>query len=205
MRRVLRRRRSNRRRNDNGGVSVADENRVGDRLPPFEQGAAFLSAKILVRQIAVATFIVAAATIVALLLRPRVAATNLAMVYLLGVVATALCCTRYISVAASFASVAAFDFFCVPPYLTLLVSHYEYLITFAGMLVVALVVSTQTARIRTQASAAMGREARTQTLYRLAGKLAGETHVFEMARAASMLAEEVFPCKAVVFFPEEGK
>ena len=31
-------------------------------------------------------------------------------------------------------SVAAFDFFCIPPYLTFAVSDYEYLVTFAVML-----------------------------------------------------------------------
>ena len=77
---------------------------------------------------------------------------NLAMVYLLGVVAVARRCSQGASVAASFLSVAAFDFVCVPPYLTFPVSEYEYLITFAAMLVVALVISTQTARIRAQAA-----------------------------------------------------
>jgi len=73
------------------------------------------------------------------------------MVYLLGVVAVATRCNRRASVMASFLSVAAFDFFCVPPYLTFQVSESEYLITFAAMLVVALVISAQTSRIRAQA------------------------------------------------------
>ena len=88
------------------------------------------------------------ATVAAVSLRPYVTATNLVMVYLLGVVAVAVRCRRQASVVASFLSVAAFDYFCVPPYLTLRVSDYEYLLTFGGMLVVALVISTQTARIR---------------------------------------------------------
>ena len=118
----------------------------------------------LAAQAAVAAGILALATACALALRPHVAATNLAMLYLLGVVATAMRCGRRVSVAASFLNVAAFDFFCVPPYLTFRVSHYEYLFTFAGMLVVALVISAQTARIRLQAEAAVEREARTAPL-----------------------------------------
>jgi two-component system, OmpR family, sensor histidine kinase KdpD len=156
-------------------------------------------------QIGISSVIVAIATLAAVALRPHVAATNLAMLYLPGVVAIALRCSRQISVIASFVSVAAFDFFCVPPYLTFRVSDYEYLITFAGMLVVAFVISAQTSRIRTQASSALGREARTQTLYRLAEKLAGQSHVFDVARAAADFAEEVFPSKAVIFFPGDGK
>src|SRR2546421_416503 len=82
-------------------------------------------------------------------------------------VAIAARCSQPIAVAASFLSVAVFDFFCVPPYLTLRVSDYEYVMTFAGMLAVALVISAQTVRIRVQAADATGREARTETLYRL--------------------------------------
>src|SRR5207302_7975660 len=102
-------------------------------------------------------------------------------------------------------SVAAFDFFCVPPYLTFRVADYEYLITFAGMLVVALVISTQTARIRMQAANAVEREARTETLYRLSRSLAGQTRVFEVARIAAECAEEVFQTPVVIFLPDAGK
>ena len=51
--------------------------------------------------------------------------------------AIAMRCGPKICVAASFLSVAAFDFFCVPPYYTMRVADYEYLITFAGMLAVS--------------------------------------------------------------------
>src|SRR5579884_2711616 len=117
----------------------------------------------------------------AVALRGYLAPTNLAMVYLLGVVAVAVRCTRGIAVLASILSVAAFDFFCVPPYLTFVVADYEYLVTFAGMLVVALVISAQTSRIRANILAALEREARTEALYRLSTNLAGQTRVFEAA------------------------
>ena len=47
-------------------------------------------------------------------------------------------------------SVAAFDFFFVPPHLTFAVSDTQYLVTFAVMLVVGLLVSTLAARVREQ-------------------------------------------------------
>ena len=112
------------------------------------------------RELGVAVVIVGLATLIALALRPHLAATNLAMVYLLGVVVVATRCNRRASVMASFLSVAAFDFFCVPPYYTFQVAESEYLITFAAMLVVALVISAQTARIRAQAIRWLGRKAR---------------------------------------------
>jgi two-component system sensor histidine kinase KdpD len=157
------------------------------------------------REFALAAAIVALSTLAALVLRPYLVPTNLAVVYLLGVVAVAMRCSRPVAVVTSFLSVAAFDFFCVPPYLTFLVSDYEYLITFAGMLVVALVISTQTSRIRMQAANAVEREARTETLYRLSRSLAGQTRVFDVARTAAECAEEVFQTPVVIFLPDDGK
>ncbi len=152
-------------------------------------------------QIGVALGIAAAATLVALVLRPFLAATNLAMIYLLGVVATALRCSRGVSIGASFLNVAAFDFFCVPPYLTMRVSHPDYVFTFLGMLVVALVISAQTARIRGNAKAALEREARTQMVYEISRRLAREERVVDVARAAAEFAEETLPAQITIFLP----
>jgi two-component system sensor histidine kinase KdpD len=157
------------------------------------------------REYALAVAIVGIATLAALLLRPYLAATNLAMVYLLGVVAVATRCNRSASVMASFLSVVAFDFFCVPPYFTFQVSEYEYLITFAGMLAVALVISAQTSRIRAQAASAVDRESRTKALYRLSRRLAAQTRVFDAALAATEVAEQVFGSHVTIFLPEDGR
>ena len=86
-----------------------------------------------------ATAVVALATGAAWLTLPFFELANLVMVYLLGIVVVA---TRYgqgPSLVASILSVAALDFFFVPPYLTFAVSDTQYLITFGVMLVVALV------------------------------------------------------------------
>ncbi len=154
---------------------------------------------------AIAGIVVALSTIIALILRPFLAPTNLVMVYLLGIVAVAMRCRQRPAVLASVLSVAAFDFFCVPPYYTFAVSDYEYVVTFAVMLVVALVISTLTVRIRMQAAHAVEREARTEALYRLSSRLAAETRVFEAARAAAALAGEVFGARVVIFLPEDGQ
>jgi len=148
---------------------------------------------------------IAVSTLAALALRGHLTATNLAVFYLLGVVAIASRCSRHVAVISSFVSVAAFDFFCVPPYFTFVVADYEYIVTFGGMLVVALVISTQTARIREQAAQAAEREARAEALYRLSRSLSAEPRVFEAARAAAELAEDFFGVRVVIFLPDEGK
>src|SRR5215813_12804579 len=68
--------------------------------------------------------------------------TNIAMIYLLAVVIIALRLSRGPAIATSVLSVAAFDFFFVPPQLKFAVADVQYLVTFAIMLIVALVIST---------------------------------------------------------------
>ena len=72
---------------------------------------------------------------------------------------------------ASVLSVLAFDFFFVPPYLTFAVSDTQYLVTFAVMLVVGLVISNLAAALRTQARIAGYRETRTAALYAMSREL----------------------------------
>src|SRR5436305_1017673 len=90
----------------------------------------------------------AACTLAGMLMSPLFELVNIAMVYLLGVVVVALRCSRGPAVAASLLSVAAFDFFFVPPQFAFAVNDAQYLFTFAIMLVVALVISTLTSIVR---------------------------------------------------------
>lgn len=158
------------------------------------------------REAAGAAAIVALVTAIALPLRTVLNPVNLVMFYLLGVVAVALRSSRRTALLASVVSVAAFDFFCVPPYLTFAVSDYEYLLTFAVMLTVAIVIASLTIRVRLQAVHAAEREARTQALYRLTRELSGESRWMEAGKTASSIAQDVFGTKVILFFPEqEGK
>lgn len=91
---------------------------------------------------------VAACTLAGMAMSPLFALVNIAMVYLLAVVVIALRFSRGPAVAASVLGVAAFDFFFVPPQLSLDVSDAQYLVTFSIMLVVALVISTLTEIVR---------------------------------------------------------
>ena len=175
----------------------------GEPGPPLPVGPARKTGSVSWREYAWAGAIVGVCTAVSLLFRATLAPTNLAMVYLLGVVAVARRYGRTVSFLASFASVAAFDVVCVPPYMTFAVADYEYLVTFTVMLTVALVISSMTIQIREQAARAVQREARTQALYRLSKELAGETRVFEVARAATAITREVLQSSVVIFLPDE--
>jgi two-component system sensor histidine kinase KdpD len=108
---------------------------------------------------------VALATGISALLAPLLERTNLAMVYLLAIVVVAARLGRAPAVLAAVLSVAAFDFFFVPPRFTFAVTDTEYLVTFAVMLVVGVVIGTLAARLREQGEAARRREWRTAFLY----------------------------------------
>jgi len=126
---------------------------------------------------------------------------NLVMVYLLGVAFVASRYGRGPSVLAALLSVAAFDFFFVPPHLTLAVADTQYVVTFGVMLLVSVVISTLSVRVRAQADAARQRERRTQVLYALSRDLAAARTVEEVARAVSRHVEDVSGGPASVLVP----
>lgn len=156
------------------------------------------------RAYAQAVAVVGICTLASVALRSALDPVNLVMFYLLGVVAVAMRSHRRVALFASILSVAAFDVFCIPPYFTFAVSDYEYLLTFAVMLTVAIIVSTLTVRIRLQAAHAADRESRTQALYRLTKELAGKTKWLDAARTATAITREEFGVKIELLFPDEA-
>jgi two-component system sensor histidine kinase KdpD len=101
-----------------------------------------------------------------------VSPTNLVMLYLAGVVAAAVFLGRGPAVLAAGLSVLAFDYFFVQPRFSFSVADTEYLLTFTGLFVVGLVISSLAARSREQAEAARRREAQAVVLYELSRDLA---------------------------------
>ena len=145
---------------------------------------------------------VAISTAIAWAMFPYFAVSNLIMVYLLGVIVVATRYGRGGSLLATLLSVAAFDFFFVPPYFTFAVSDTQYLVTFAVMLVVALVISSLAVRIRAQAESAREREQRMAALYAMSRELAGTRGVRELQNVAVRHIAEVFRTQVVVLLPQ---
>jgi two-component system sensor histidine kinase KdpD len=150
-----------------------------------------------------AVTVVAFCTAVAWAMFPHVGLSNLIMVYLLGVVAVATRTGRGPTVLASVLSVAVFDFFFVPPYLSFAVSDAEHLITFSVMLIVALVISALTVRIRAQADAARQRERRIAALYAMSRELASTRGVTSLLETALRHIGEVFAGQMAMLLPDE--
>jgi two-component system sensor histidine kinase KdpD len=149
-----------------------------------------------------AAAVVALCTGISALMAPVFAPANVVMVYLLGIVATAAWLGRWPSALASFLSVAAFDYFFVPPFYTFAVSDTQYLVTFAGLLTTGLVVSSLTVRLRRQAEAAREREARTAALYAMSRDLALAASPGDVLRAAARHLSAVFLSQVLLLLPD---
>jgi two-component system, OmpR family, sensor histidine kinase KdpD len=148
--------------------------------------------------------VVAVCTGLAWMMSYRFELSNLIMAYLLGVVVVATRSGRGPTILASVLSVAAFDFFFVPPYYTFAVSDTQYFVTFGVMLVVALVISGLAVRIRTQAEAAREREQRIAALYAMSRELASTRGVRDLLQVAGRHITEVFRTRVVVLLPVPG-
>ena len=131
---------------------------------------------------------------------------NLIMGYLLVVMIISARFGRGPGIVASFLSVAAFDFFFVPPRYTFAVSDLRYVLTFGVMLSVAVVISTLTDRVRRQAESSRSRERRTAALLALSRELAATRELQGLLEAAVRQMSEVFDSQVVIFMQDaEGK
>lgn len=131
---------------------------------------------------------------------------NLVMLYLLGVVVIALFYGRWPSVLAAFINVASFDLFFIAPRGTLAVSDVQYLLTFAVMLTVGLVIGHLTAGVRYQARVARYREQRTRHLYEMSKALAVGRSEKDIAATSEQFIASTFQARSQVLLPnKDGK
>ena len=105
-------------------------------------------------QFASMLLIVIASTLLNAALDPWLTPTDAAMVYLLGVMITAVYYERAVSVGAALLSFLAFSFFFVPPTLTFHFESTQYLITGLVLLIVGLVTSALASRVRRESRSA---------------------------------------------------
>jgi two-component system sensor histidine kinase KdpD len=148
---------------------------------------------------------VAVCTLAGLAVFQRLDLANIAMLYLVGVVFSALKLGRGPAVVAAVTGVAAFDFFFVAPEFTFAVSDVQYLVTFGVMLAVGLLLADLTTRLRGLADAARDRERRTALLYAMTRELASARDLREAASAGARHAHDAFGCDAAVLVPGTGE
>jgi two-component system, OmpR family, sensor histidine kinase KdpD len=129
---------------------------------------------------------------------------DIAMLFLLGVTIAALTTSRPAAVLAAALAVLSYDFFFVDPEYALGVADVRYLLTFAMMFGVSLVIGTLTLRLREQRQAAVGREKRTSALYALSRELGTALDEEGVAAVCVKAVAEAFDAE-VVFLRARGR
>ena len=124
------------------------------------------------RRLVTALVAVDLATAGGLLIFRRLDLADVAMLYILCITVVATRYGHWAALLASVLSVAALDYFFIPPRFTFVVQDIRHIGTFAVMLGVGWVVANLAERIRAQTRLALERERHTGALYRLGAALA---------------------------------
>ena len=128
---------------------------------------------------------------------------NIAMIFLLGVAFTATWLGRGPAITASIVGVLVFDFCFIEPRFSFAVGDAQYLLTFVVMLVIGLLISTQTARVQKQLKLSRQQERRTAALFRLTRQLSEQMGSEFLTQSAGRQLSEMFPGEVVIFLRKE--
>ena len=142
--------------------------------------------------------LIAVSTGIALLGRNVIHLPDVVMLYLLAIMIASFRFGRGPAIGAAALSVASYDFFFVPPFLTFNVEHARHALTFAMMFGLGLVTSNLTSRLRAHERQARVREERTAALSALSGEFVGAPDAAAVAETAARQAAAVFGCDAVI-------
>lgn len=151
---------------------------------------------------ATSLLLVSAATMLCAFLRPLLEPTNMVMFYLLAVVVASVRLGRKPAILTALLGVLAFDFFFVPPHLTFVVADTQYLMTFIGLFVVGVVISTLVARSRERAELMRIREVQTASLYYLSRDLAASVDIEAVLKAVIRNVEKALSAQVAILLPE---
>ncbi len=129
---------------------------------------------------------------------------NIAIVFLMAVLASALNAGLWPALYACVASALVFNFFFLPPIYTLTISDPESVIALGFFLGVAVIASNLTARVQRQAEAARQRARTTEDLYLFSKKLAGTGTLDDILWATAFQIASMLKMRVVLLLPENG-
>ena len=124
---------------------------------------------------------------------------NTVMLFLAGVAFVAFRLGSGPATAACIAAVLIFDFFFVPPFFTFAVSDMQYIVTFAVMLAIGLLISTLASRLKAQVQNSRVRESRTSSLYALGRQLSSLYGELFLISAAAEKVREMLGCEVAIY------
>ena len=132
----------------------------------------------------------------------RIDLANIVMLFLLYVVLVAVQLGRGPAVLAAVLGVASFDVFFVEPRFSFAVSDVQYLLTFAVMLGVGLLIGQLTASLRFSASISASRERRAQALFELTRDLSAALQAIQVVELGEAAVQRSFGGQARVLLTD---
>lgn len=138
------------------------------------------------------------------MLRQFLDVANIGVVLLMGVLTSALWYGLAPAIFTSIISALAFNFFFLPPLYTLDIGDAESIVTFFFFLIVAVIASNLTARVRSQALSARQRARMTEDLYLFSKKLAATATLDDVLWATAFQIASMLKVRVVLLLPEDG-
>lgn len=129
---------------------------------------------------------------------------NIALVFLMAVLTSAVTAGLWPALFASVIGALAYNFFFLDPLYTLDISDPESVIAFCFFLGVAVIASNLTARVQRQAVAARQRARTTEDLYLFSRKLAGTGTLDDVLWATAHQIASMLKVRVVILLPENG-
>ncbi|QPC90903.1 sensor histidine kinase KdpD [Mesorhizobium sp. INR15] len=188
-----------------GNISVhvvsGDEHNQPQVSRSFTQAA---SARFDIKPYLIVTAYVGAALLFGELLSRVLDVRNIALVFLMGVLASAVTVGLWPAIFASIISALAYNFFFLDPLYTLDISDPESAVALGFFFCVAVIASNLTARVQRQAVAARSRARTTEDLYLFSKKLAGTGTLDDVLWATAFQIASMLKLRVVLLLPENG-
>jgi len=163
-------------------------------LPPFERAG--YGQSVIYAALAVA---------IGLVLKHVLGVTNIGVVFLIAVLASAVRFGLWPALLTSVVAIAAFNFFFLPPLYTFTIADPENVVVLVTVGIVAVIASNLTARVRAQAIVARERAAVTESLYQFSRKLAGVFVLDDLLWATAHQMAQMLKTRVVMLLPENGQ
>ncbi len=148
-----------------------------------------------------ASMLVALITVAGFWIAPIVGGPYLIVLYMLGVVFSALRWGRWAALVGAGLSALLFDYFFVTPNRSFAVTDFWYLITLLSLLAIAFIVSTLAASAREDARLVRTREAYTATVYAFTESLAAASSLEQILQAIGQHIGDAFHRPLVILLP----
>lgn len=148
------------------------------------------------------TLMVGVVSVITSFLETRLQLPNASVLFLMPVLISGLRAGLGPAIWTAILSVLVYDFFFVPPLFTFTIADSQDVLALIVFLIVAVLTSNLTVRVKAQAEAARRRESRTAALYKLSEQLARASSHDDVVQAIVTQVAEIMSAKVVVLLPE---